>query len=443
MSTQNRLKLDWSLNTSLERQAFINQYIGQLINPTTDELETMANYVLWGKEADGTSAVQKKDLQIETRNKTWQRDDTESLDALIESPTFNEASLRKTSSMTSRKKHETFDRTAALQCCPPHMRETFEDLFKRIDLLELQVQWYEFDHQKRTEEPRRALQSRFNESDLWSARETASKWNQYKYLKSRHLLVELRREQFTLRDSFQNQLLSHTLPEPEAEPAHLDFEAEIPVYPLGLLGSQIAPLVFKPAEKLEPSSYTQDELKRVSHFYWSKNQQNHAPAALYFDFREVEHIYQLFGQMSEIEESIDELPIESNLGKLVNTLKYYIELTELSEAQQEILDLKIQKYKNQDIADCVNKKYEKTYTANYISTIFRQKIIPKIIDAVKLHQKIIENICFEENFKRCTGCGRVLLADPINYVRKTRSKDGLSTRCKQCDRNDRQKKKVN
>lgn len=74
----------------------------------------MANYVLWGKEADGTSAVQKKDLQIETRNKTWQRDDTESLDALIESPTFNEASLRKTSSMTSRKKHETFDRTAAL-----------------------------------------------------------------------------------------------------------------------------------------------------------------------------------------------------------------------------------------------------------------------------------------------------------------------------------------
>ena len=62
MSTQNRLKLDWSLNTSIERQAFINQYIGQLINPTPDELETMANYVLWGKDADGQSCVQRKEI---------------------------------------------------------------------------------------------------------------------------------------------------------------------------------------------------------------------------------------------------------------------------------------------------------------------------------------------------------------------------------------------
>jgi len=75
--------------------------------------------------------------------------------------------------------------------------------------------------------------------------------------------------------------------------------------------------------------------------------------------------------LNEIEESIGALPVDSNLNKLLDTLKYYIEMTDLTEAQREILDLKINKIKNQDIADIINKKYGKSYTANYISTIFR------------------------------------------------------------------------
>jgi hypothetical protein len=43
-------------------------------------------------------------------------------------------------------------------------------------------------------------------------------------------------------------------------------------------------------------------------------------------------VYELFGQLGELEEEIDELPVESNLKKLLDTLKYYIALTDLSEA---------------------------------------------------------------------------------------------------------------
>ena len=50
---------------------------------------------------------------------------------------------------------------------------------------------------------------------------------------------------------------------------------------------------------------------------------------------------------------------------------YYVDFAELPEAQREILDFKMKKVKNQDIADYINKKYGKSYTANYISTIFR------------------------------------------------------------------------
>ena len=174
-------------------------------------------------------------------------------------------------------------------------------------------------------------------------------------------------------------------------------------------------------------------------FLWEKREEK--PNNFFFDFRELEHIYQLFGQLGELESSIDTFPINSNLARLVETLRYYISLTDLSEAQKEILELKINKTRNQEIADHVNKKYDKSYTANYISTIFRQKIIPKINAAAEFHAKIIENICYEENFKKCNGCGKILLMDPDNFVRKSRSKDGYSTKCKICDREDRQRKK--
>jgi hypothetical protein len=139
----------------------------------------------------------------------------------------------------------------------------------------------------------------------------------------------------------------------------------------------------------------------------------------------------------ELEESIDETKINQKLDSLLDTLNFYIERAELSELQQEILDLKMNKIKNDDIAHQINKKYKKTYTPNYISTIFRQRIIPKINEAAAYHEKIIGNIFFEEEFKTCTGCGRTLLRDTDNFTRKARAKDGFTSRCKRCEKETR------
>ena len=440
----NRLHLDFSISSTSDRKDFVDQYIQRpefISKPLSeDELETIANYILWGKDPDGLNCTQRGEIQIETRNKTWQRDDTESLDAMMESPTFNEASLRRPTEARTRIPREVFDRQKALEECPAYMRTIFQDLFDRIDKLEMSIHFYEFAHGKRKEPPRTALTKRFSEEDVQAAEQIAAKWNQYKYLKQRHLIVELRREQFTLRDTYVEKHVRHSPPEPDLDPIHLDFDVEIPVFPLGLVGAPFSDLVFKPDDQLNPFTYTEKELDALAHHYWNKKSQSRP--LLFFDFGELEHVYELFGQLNELEEGLEELPIESNLKKLLDTLKYYIALTDLSEAQRDILDLKINKTKNQDIADAINKKYSKSYTANYISTIFRQKIIPRINESAQFHALIIENMCFEENFKKCHGCGKVLLIDAENFVRKSRSKDGFSTKCKKCDRADRQKKKV-
>ena len=442
---QNRLHLDFSISGTSDRKDFVDHYVQRpefLHKPLSeDELETIANYILWGKDQDGLNCTQRGEIQIETRNKTWQRDDTESLDAMMESPTFNEATLRKPTEARTRIQREVFDRQRALTECPAHLVPVFEELFTRIDKLELSIHFYEFAHGRRKEEPRAALIKRFSESEVEAAKQIASKWNQFKYLKQRHLIVELRREQFTLRDSYIEKHLRHTPPEPDLDPVHLDFDAEIPVYPIGLVGTPFSKLIFKPAAELNPFTYTEEELDTLIHLYWNKT--SSPRPVLFFDFGELEHVYELFGQLNELEEEIDTLPLESNLKKLLDTLKYYIALTDLNEVQSEILDLKINKVKNQDIALYINKKYAKSYTANYISTIFRQKIIPQINETARFHALILENMCFEENFKKCNGCGQWLLIDAQNFVRKSRSKDGFSTKCKKCDRADRQRKKVN
>ena len=330
----NRLKLDFSIQTTNGRRDFVSQYILQpqfSKSPLNeDELETIANYILWGKDEDGLNISQKGLVQIETRNKTWQRDDIESLDALMESPTFSEASLRRPTEARTRIAREVFDRKRTLNECPSHLVPVFEDLFRRIDYIELTINFYEFAHGRRSKPPREALLKRFSETEIKAAEAVAAKWNQFKYLKQRHLIVELRREQFTLRDTYIEKHVRHTPPEPEIEPVDPDFDAEIPVYPLGLAAGPIGGLVFKEEENLNPSTYSESELAKVLRFYWDKKSESRP--AVFFDFTELEHIYELFGQLNELEDSIGALPVNSNLGKLLDTLKYYISMTDLTEA---------------------------------------------------------------------------------------------------------------
>lgn len=436
----NRLKLDFSIDSIDERKKFVDEYV-QLPDfvkfpLTEDELETIANYILWGKDSDGLSASQRGEIQIETRNKTWTRDDTESLDALIEQPTFNEATIHRPTEARPRIVRENFDRKKALKECPPHMVSVFQELFKRIDALELAINFYEFAHGKRKEPPRDSLVEAFSPEEVQAIESKTKKWNQFKYLKQRHLIVELRREQFTLRDSFVSQIMRHTLPEPEAPPEPLEFEFDVPVYPLGLGGTILGQQIFQDAASLVPENFEEKQLKQILSFYWQKKDE--VRPATFFDFESLEHLYELFGQLEDLKDS----ETTASLKQLIDILWYYVKWADLDEIQRAILELKIDKVKNADIAQKINAKYGKSYTDNYISTIFKQKIIPKINGAASYHAKVVENLSFPENFKKCNGCGRTLLIDAENFVRKARAKDGFASRCKICDKADRQRRKV-
>jgi hypothetical protein len=110
------------------------------------------------------------------------------------------------------------------------------------------------------------------------------------------------------------------------------------------VGAPFSKLVFRAGHELNPYTYTEKELDALIHHYWNKKSQSRPQ--LFFDFEELEHVYELFGQLEELEESVEDLPIESNLKKLIDTLKYYIDFADLNEIQREVLELKIGKMKN-------------------------------------------------------------------------------------------------
>lgn len=442
-SHSNRLSLNFNLTYIDERRDFVEEYLTkpqfESKPPTHSELETIANYILWGKErSTNRNIVQEGSIQIATRAGLWDANaaKVESLDSLLTQPGFTEQQILSTEAPKYKYPKETFSRSIARRTASPEALAILEQLWKEIDSLELELNYYDLMHGKRTKPPREELLSLFDESTQQSLKESAAHLNQFQYLKKRHLLVELRREQYTIKDLYRPIKSLHSAPSTQLSQSISTIETDYPVAPIGLIGGlSIQEKLFPKDRYPIPSDFTQEELKTILQFYWARALQTNT-----YDFRNPEHVGKTFEQFQQLDSERND-DILSNSNNFLNTLQFYIARADLSDIQREILDFKLRKVSNPDIAQYINKKYNKSYTINYISTIFRQKIIPQICAAAQIHAEIIENLTFPENFKKCKTCGRILLISPINFVKKSRSPDGYSTQCKICDREARIKSK--
>ena len=434
----NRLKLDFTLESAKERVDFINTYIKQFDNLTEKEITTIEEYLLWGKDENGIAIG--AGTGLETR---WSKPkEAESLDAVLENPALANSQLCSLNdAVVYKKNRDVFNRNEARKQAPPFILRIFEDLWRDIDETELKINFYEERTGKRKNPPRDELVKRFTNEEVELIRARSQKLNQYKYLKLRHKLKELRVEQFTIRDSYRSTFnITQSIYSPKEKTFVFDYDVE--VLPLGIKEGQVGYLIFD--TNFDPGALTEKQLRMISDLIWKKKKNQNERI---FDFRNLEMVYQLYLFKEDLNDRVEKIDydhlVENNLKGLIDTLKFYESIADLTDIQREILRLKEQKKKNTDIAAYINEKYGKSYTANYISTIFKQKIISRINEAVKLHQDTIENCFFEENFKACCDCGRILLLDSRNWVKKARSKDGFQNRCKRCEHEMRRKKKGN
>lgn len=391
-----KFQLDFSIYSSKDRMEAIKNI--DLSSLTKTELETVTNYVLYGKDEDDTSCVDRKEIQIKSKFNSYNKDKHISLDELMESPTFDENIFLKNKTIYKKVK-PSIDRDKAAQI--PGM----EELWKEIEKMD------------------RILKENTGELEKTKDTPILDKKQIY-YLK--HQLIELRTQQYYLMDSY-FPTIQFQRNKAEFHSNIIDSQMNYPILPRGTMSSQDDQLFKFP--KLDDSPqikiYTEEEVEEIKETYKP-----------YFDFRDPLHIYQLIQHYEEIKDCSQKNP-DSPLNNLLWTLDFYIDKANLSEQQLLIIRDKKLRIPNKEIAQHLHDELGIYHQENYISTIWN-KCVDLITEAVELNYD--EYLCrkYDKAWKKCTRCGEYLLRDSRNFVKKAKAADGLTSRCKKCDKEIRQ-----
>ena len=109
----------------------------------------------------------------------------------------------------------------------------------------------------------------------------------------------------------------------------------------------------------------------------------------------------------------------------------------------DVMIYKMQGMQNKDISKKLNEDYGVTYSAQYLSSLWRKKI-PKIIADKAKEEWVIWHYTFEEKgkWKRCSRCHQIKLAHPYFFTRNRTAKDGWYSMCKKCRNKKSEKFKV-
>ena len=362
---------------------------------TQKELETMANYILYGKDEDGTNVVDRKEIEINTKYGSYKKKAPESLDSLIENPNFNENKI--THNSIYRKEKPKIDRE--LDKDVPGMQE----LWKTIDYFQHLIDC----NTGKIEDP------------------DARKLTSLELYKIKHTLIEMRREQFALRDMVKPTYFYGSpiqdIEIPVGEDIPWDSNDNYSIKPLGLFSSN-------------PQRFTNIlDIKE-------KDYQYNKEAKYILDFTNPEHIYNLIECYDDLLIAAEDAP-ERLTDDIIETLDFYIDMAELDNIKSEILRLKIKKIPVLGIQKVLKDKYNVNHSTNYISTIYKQKICNEIAAAAQLHYDMYINRDNRSMWKKCNQCGELKFLDSRIFMRKAKSSDGYNSKCKKCCKENRKKNK--
>lgn len=393
------IKFDFTINLAKDRADYIRKEISKEKNKLSPKnLEQIGNYILFGKDDNGTSAVDRKEIEISTKYGSYKKRKVESLDALLESPTFDEGTVLQPGQKSVVKIPK-----------PTFKREDEADipgikgLWEAIDRIDRKLKVYKGE-----------VAPEANEKVI----DSVAAYN------LKHLLIELRREQYTYRDIFKPPINTHGPSKKFGGKTFIDWNGENSPYkvlPLGLYNKN-----WGYTKKGKVKGIVENAVPEKTNYS--------------FDFTNPDHIYHIL-ELYEDLQAYCEHNVEAPLTDLLNTLDFFIEEAKFDEVRTLIIEKKIKKWSNLEIAAKLEKSYNKKYSTNYISTIFKKEICGKIASSAQLFYDKWINRDNNEAWKMCSSCGKLLLKDSREFSKKARSKDGFNTFCKACEKEKRLKRK--
>ena len=409
-------QLDYNLYSNAQRAEQVRnlfdieataQYEEYFTSPSVQaDLEKVANFILYGKDPKtDKNFCQKKEIQIEQAHTAYQRKKAESLDALLEDPNTKEVDFQPVQKNCYKKIKPTIDREKDKDI--PGM----QDLWNAIDVLAARVK------------------------ELKEKQELG-----LEFYKKNHLLIQLRKEQFALKDSMVEPIRARGYH--MSSPSPICYTSDT-----GYVNSNYDNFVYGNwrAEHYKNqfgSDWYADEQEKLATLIregldkWEWVEVSEST----IDLTNPVHVYNLLEMYGTLKENSYEA-LNSDLKFLLWELEDYVDRANLSEARKHILVRKIDKATNEQIRDELQEKFGLNYSDNYISTIYKQMICAQIAKTAEIARDEWLYRNQPEKFKVCSTCHQKLLRDTRNFIKKQNARDGLAARCKMCDKRIRDEKK--
>lgn len=443
-------QLDYTIYSNIDRTTLVNDLFTTEVDDnarntfeqasTQHELEVAANFILYGKDPKtDKNFVQKKEIQIDQAHATYKKKEPESLDAILEDPAtrdMHEAQVRPIQKNSYKSIKPTISRTKDADI--PGMIS----LWEIIDKLAAQV---------------KALKDSGNTG--------------LEFYRKNHMLISLRKDQYLLKDMVHEPIIAKNFH--PAGPQQICWTSDTGYVQDKILDLQYAKWRMEHYARTYGEDWQLRELKKLEHELIGKvfpanmelsfllnncgdpqliinEARKHDPEWSEWEWVEISKgevcfenaaiVYNFVENYSTFKQNSYEA-LNSDMKYLIWEFEQYVEKAKLNPARQHILIRKIDKRTNEQIRDELQEMFGLNYSDNYISTIYKQMICDKIAKAAILARDEFRYKDRENMFKRCSVCGQLLLKDLRNFTKKQNAKDGMSSRCKDCDKIIRDKKK--
>lgn len=408
-----KYSLDYDIERDIDRVAAIRDILDTLdTDPTPTELEQMGSYILYGKDENGLNAVQRGETTDgNKRYGSYKKSDDKllSLDEILENPMADQQSLRpsNTKQVYTKKKQEI-------------KRPKYDKQGNMIDPGDSDVpgmkqMWEWIDHLEHV--------IAINEGKVAPDESSTILDNGYRLYQLKHWLIDLRRHQYYLKDSYKPTLHFQAMDHPK--PAFYDWTCDSFYWmPLEKWQERVNNALLHSISKNLNDYETRVDDKGNIEVKWVVRRHT-------FDWENPLHVRALINYYDALYDQVHE-KLDTYGRALLFDFERYRAMCDFSEVREYILDKKIEKMPYSEIIENLQIKYGLKYNENHLCTILAKEIPEKIATAAKKHRLISDTP--EDECKKCYTCGRLLPRDALFFVRNRSRKDGFSSNCKECER---------
>ena len=408
--------LDYSIERDIDRVAAVKDILDSLpTDPTQTELEQMGSYILYGKDENGKNAVQRGDTYDGNSRRfnsfKTAEDKVVSLDEVLENPMADQQQLM------SPHKRSVYNLKKTTIKRPKYDKKTGELIdIGDGDIPGIQDLWERIDH---LEHWIAILEKRLPPDETTTVFEVDS----YRLYQLKHQLIDMRRHQYYLKDSYKPTLFFVAADHPKQQ--FIDWSSDSQYWmPLEQWQRKVSNSLLSSVSKNLEDYETRINEQGETEVKWVVRRHT-------FDWENPKHVRALINNYDLLYDFFKE-KLNTYGRTLIFDFERYLEMANLTDLRKFILNCKIKKMQYPEIADLMEAQFGIRYNENHLSEIVAREIPEKIAAVATKHRMLLETP--QDQLKVCYTCGRALPRHKLFFARNASRKDGFSSNCKECER---------